>query len=259
MRIRSADTEVRIKNLLKTKMNGRMSALSDTLTIGLVLVLLFGSIALYLYTRIQQAEQKITLLESILLDLKMSSEVKTYSELPASDDTYATSDMSNAAPYKPFAESEEQTYPELGDDDEDDADEHKSEASSRSSVRSPVKDTVAATDDMEFYKSVVDSAVASSVPDVTSQSTGAQVAQASTISRNYEAMTIKELHSLAKQRGITGATVMKKNAIIEALKTSDRASASVEPGSFGTSSSFLETSAFLEQSDVPSGTLILDE
>lgn len=238
-----------------------MSALSDTLTIGLVLVLLFGSIALYLYTRIQQAEQKITLLESILLDLKMSSEVKTYSELPASDDTYTTSDMSNAAPYKPFVESEEQTYPELGDDDdaEDDADEHKSEASSRSSVHSPVKDTVIATDDMDFYKSVVDSAVASSASDVTSQTTGAQVAQASTISRNYEAMTIKELHSLAKQRGITGATVMKKNAIIEALKTSDRASASVEPGSFGTSSSFLETSAFLEQSDIPSGTLALDE
>ena len=60
-----------------------MASLSDTLTVGLVLVLLFGSIALYLYTRIQQAEQKISLLESILLDLKMSSEVKSYSELPA--------------------------------------------------------------------------------------------------------------------------------------------------------------------------------
>jgi hypothetical protein len=55
-----------------------MTSLSDTLTVGLVLVLLFGSIALYLYTRIQQAEQKISLLESILLDLKMSSEIKSY-------------------------------------------------------------------------------------------------------------------------------------------------------------------------------------
>ena len=36
-----------------------MTSLSDTLTVGLVLVLLFGSIALYLYTRLQQAEQKI--------------------------------------------------------------------------------------------------------------------------------------------------------------------------------------------------------
>ena len=60
-----------------------MTSLSDTLTVGLVLVLLFGSIALYLYTRVQQAEQKISLLESILLDLKMSAEIKSYSELPA--------------------------------------------------------------------------------------------------------------------------------------------------------------------------------
>ena len=52
-----------------------MNNISDTLTIGLVLVLLFGSIALYLYTRIQQSEQKINLLESILLDLKMSNEI----------------------------------------------------------------------------------------------------------------------------------------------------------------------------------------
>ena len=72
-----------------------MTALSDTLTVCLVLILLFGSIALYLYTRIQQSEQKISLLEGILLDLKMSSEVKSYSELPAHEarvdgtDTYA--------------------------------------------------------------------------------------------------------------------------------------------------------------------------
>ena len=57
--------------------------LSDTLTIGLVLFLLFGSIALYLYTCIQQSEQKVSLLESILLDLKMSAEIKSFTELPS--------------------------------------------------------------------------------------------------------------------------------------------------------------------------------
>ena len=65
-----------------------MTTLTDTLTVALVLVLVFGSIALYLYTRIQQAEQKISLLEGILLDLKMSSEVKSYSELPAVSQEY---------------------------------------------------------------------------------------------------------------------------------------------------------------------------
>jgi hypothetical protein len=66
-----------------------MTTLSDTLTVGLVLVLLFGSIALYLYTRVQQSEQKLSLLEGILLDLKMSSEVNSYTELPAENhETY---------------------------------------------------------------------------------------------------------------------------------------------------------------------------
>ena len=71
-----------------------MTTLTDILTVGLVLVLLFGSIALYLYTRIQQAEQKISLLEGILLDLKMGSEVKSYTELPAHE--------VHAEPYVPY-------------------------------------------------------------------------------------------------------------------------------------------------------------
>jgi hypothetical protein len=66
---------------------------------------------------------------------------------------------------------------------------------------------------------------------------------ASKVSANYEAMTLKELQTLAKTRGISGAGSMKKGAIIEALKTSDRSSGAVQPGSNGASASFLETSA----------------
>ena len=61
-----------------------MSYLGDTLTVGLVLVLLFGSIALYLYTRIQQTEQKVSLLESIVLDLKLTGELPAFGEFPSS-------------------------------------------------------------------------------------------------------------------------------------------------------------------------------
>jgi len=81
--------------------------LSDTLTVALVLLLLVGSIVLYLYTCIQQSEQKINLLESILLDLKMSNEIKSYTELPAADleqqivpDTQVSSPVDQA--YVPF-------------------------------------------------------------------------------------------------------------------------------------------------------------
>lgn len=89
-----------------------MTSLSDTLTVGLVMILLFGSIALYLYTCIQQSEQKISLLESILLDLKMSNEIKSYSELPADeapsveDSVHPPSPASEKEVYEPFLEED---------------------------------------------------------------------------------------------------------------------------------------------------------
>jgi hypothetical protein len=189
--------------------------LSDTLTIGLVLVLLFGSIALYLYTCIQQSEQKVSLLESILLDLKMSAEVKSYAELPmdterpldterhlvterAVESVPAPSnevDTANEESYAPFEEEDAETLP---------------------------AEEVIEIDD---YKSAIAEAVEE-------QPSGP----------NYEVMSLKELQALAKSRNIVGVT--KKGPLIEALKTSDRSS-SIKPSAMNAvgSNSFLETSA----------------
>jgi hypothetical protein len=211
-----------------------MTSLSDTLTVGLVLVLLFGSIALYLYTRIQQAEQKISLLESILLDLKMSSEIKSYSELPAENSIQQTGGFSteqrDVINYTPFNDD---------DNDNDVYPETSVNSSSPLKGNSPAPSasgSVIDTDDNE-YKSIIADAVKLDKESI------------SKISANYEAMTLKELQTLAKTRGISGAGSMKKGAIIEALKTSDRSSGSVQPGSFGaSSSSFLETSSSFQPS-----------
>jgi hypothetical protein len=217
-----------------------MTSLSDTLTVGLVLVLLFGSIALYLYTRIQQAEQKISLLESILLDLKMSAEIKSYSELPAENVALKSGGFSTEqvdSSYTPFNEDDE-------NDNNDDDDEVYPGAvvgssspiktgSPAPSVSSSVND--AADNEVNEYRNVIADAVKSEsdVKDSTSK-----------VSANYEAMTLKELQTLAKTRGISGAGSMKKGAIIEALKTSDRSSGAVQPGSIGSqTNTFLETSA----------------
>ena len=190
-----------------------MASLSDTLTVGLVLVLLFGSIALYLYTRIQQAEQKISLLESILLDLKMSSEVKSYSELPAHETISANHTEAYAQHEDCYTEQIVHCF-------------DKKELS-------PVLEEPLAEDtDVEQYKSIVADAIDADVNNEFSESN---------VSINYESMTLKELQSLAKSRGITGS--MKKGQLIEALKTLDRP----EPGSFSSSSTFLETSSAIEE------------
>jgi hypothetical protein len=218
-----------------------MTSLSDTLTVGLVLVLLFGSIALYLYTRIQQAEQKISLLESILLDLKMSSEIKSYSELPADQEqvsarTIHLSTEQSAGNYAPFSE----------DNDNDDSDDYYPGAvvgeSTQSKSGSPAPSVSGSVNDsadneVNQYKSVIAEAVKDEQTDDSEvKDTDAKV------SVNYESMSLKELQTLGKTRGITGAGSMKKSAIIEALKTSDRSAASPQPGS-AASSSFLETSS----------------
>ena len=51
-----------------------MNGLSDSLTVGLVLALVFGALVFYLYTRIGQIEKRVSLSENILLDLKMATE-----------------------------------------------------------------------------------------------------------------------------------------------------------------------------------------
>lgn len=213
-----------------------MTSLSDTLTVGLVLVLLFGSIALYFYTRIQQAEQKISLLESILLDLKMSMEVKSYTSLPAEEEEVLHQGGSTVHQdeYRPFSDETEHLETVM------DAMKPPSPAPSVSSKsEEEVADEKAdAESEVEQYKSVIAEAV---------KEEETVVPSASKISVNYESMTLKELQALAKSRGIMGASSMKKNPIIEALKTSDKvlANTPVESGSLSAvgTGTFLETSA----------------
>jgi hypothetical protein len=207
--------------------------LNDTLTISLILVLLFGSIALYLYTCIQQSEQKISLLESILLDLKMSAEVKSYTELPSEAITIHSSESprpsNTARPATPSGGSlKEEAYVPFEDATEEDDESQKSEDLTGNDALTGGTSITGADEIIEIdeYKSVISDAVTSS-----EQS-----------NPNYEAMSLKELQSLAKSRNIVGVT--KKGPLIEALKTSDRSSA-VKPGSVNAvgSNSFLESSA----------------
>jgi hypothetical protein len=230
-----------------------MTSLSDTLTIGLVLVLLFGAVALYLYTRIQQAEQKITLLESILLDLKMSSEIHSYSELPAPHEPSVVNAKGGAS-----TESTPEAYVPF-EDDHDSSDSPSSDVGTLSTnqdglATSPLNEV--SDHDVEQYKS----AVADAMKEGAQGQQGQQEQQepqdqhemrpSTTV--NYETMTLKELQTLAKTRGIVGANTMKKAPIIEALKTSDRVQSNsvLDSGFTGSGAgTFLETSSAFPASE----------
>lgn len=196
-----------------------MNYFSDALTIGIVLVLLFGSIALYLYTRIQQTEQKNSLLESILLDLKMNAEMKSYAELPA-DELPATPP---ATPPQMISQPEQ--YPSV--------------RSLTPPVQSFSESVTVDVDDVAQYSSVIDDAVNEVTEEVTASSEVISITPMDTLD-DYEGMKLKELQDLARSRGISIAAGMKKQAIIDTLRTADRSS-SVKSGS----SSLIEHSEIL--------------
>ena len=191
--------------------------LSDTLTIGFILVLLISAVGLYFYTALQQTEQKINLLESILLDIKLSHEMKSYSEVPSYSEAPSpleSSSLPAESPYSALEDSEE--------------------------------DLIVSVDSVKEYEELPleESESASSLE---SNHNEAPVIVESKVS--YDSMTLKELQALAKTRGI-GAGTMKKGPLIEALKTSDKV---VKPGSTGDSTwsgSFLETSASVSNESV---------
>ena len=217
-----------------------MNNISDTLTIGLVLVLLFGSIALYLYTRIQQSEQKINLLESILLDLKMSNEIKSYTELPVDDDLESVTKEKTV--YTLYNGNEEVESKKEGQSNNESVVldvSHKSNKSGGSLEE--VHDSELSSDTYESLDSVLESeqiVVDNEMHDMN------EMHDLNESKVNYDSMSVKELQGLAKTRGITGVSA-KKSALIDALKSSDMSSLSLgSPGSLGAGpNSFIETSA----------------
>jgi len=170
-----------------------MAGLNDTLTLGLILVLLFGAASLYLYTRIQQCEQKLNLVESILLDIKMSAELQGYPEPP---------------PAQQQSQQNQQNQQNQSTSSED-----------KGSTISPF----VSMDEQELYQGALDSALEENTLEVddiqeVQENAVSPTVEAPKLTTNYESMTLAELKAIAKQRGITGSSSMKRSQILEALR-----------------------------------------
>lgn len=191
-----------------------MTTLSETLTLGLILVLLFGSICLYLYTRIQQNEQKLNLVESILIDLKMTNEMKNYPDLPAPASVAPGPTILNVSSFtSDNFENEDKQVPTVVEV----VDSEKLASGSPAPV-------------VESYKDAIKEAVGTVETvsaDVIEEVHNAETSSVK-IGANYQSMTMNELKALAKQRGVVSSG-MRRQQLIEALQTSDRAEESGAP------------------------------
>jgi len=166
-----------------------MAGLGDPLTIGILLSLIFGAVGFYLYSRIGQNEKRVNLLENLLLSLKLNTEAS----LNGPD---SIEPVSMPAP--------------LAADDVDGVDEEEY-ATLAESVNTPVAPAPTAA------------AAAAAAAEADEEEAAAALLRALTPSEprkmdlNYEAMSLKELQTLARQRGLSGVPQRKRD-LIESLK-----------------------------------------
>ena len=159
----------------------RMAGLSDSLTIGTLLFLVFGAICFYLYSRLGQTEKRLGLLENLLLTLKMSTEASMLGpdliEALSNPSPLQASDVDGV---------EEEEYAHL-----------LKTVSSSASAAAPAKDLSEEAEAEQLLRSMsVDK---------------------DSVNVNYESMTLKEVRALASERGLP-STLTKKKEIIDALK-----------------------------------------
>jgi hypothetical protein len=174
-----------------------MAGLSDSLTIGILLILVFGAAAFYLYSRLTQTDKRLSLMENVLLTLKMTTEASMMG--PDSVEP-----VSMPAP--------------LQADDVDDVDEEQYTemlkhvsvgASSSLAASSSASEEAAAEELLRSIPTPPQSASTSAVTEATVRKMDA----------NYESMSLKELQALAKTRGLSaGAKATKKRELIDFLK-----------------------------------------
>jgi hypothetical protein len=171
-----------------------MAGLSDSLTIGIVLILVFGAAAFYLYSRMTQNEKRLNLLENLLLTLKISTEASLLgpdSVEPVSSPSPLEShdvDEVNEDEYADILKSVSTSAPTASANDSSDTQEEDAEKLLRSlNVEPKVSMNV-----------------------------------------NYESMSLKELQAHGKERGLP-SSITRKKELIEALKKSGPAPAAPTP------------------------------
>lgn len=165
--------------------------LGDSLTVGIVLALIFGAVCFYLYSRMSQNEKRVGLLENLLLSLKMSTEASLFGpdmvEPTSSPAPLSSTDVEEVT---------EENYAEM----------LKGLGSPAAAAAAPAPAAAAAP------------AAEESVSDEKAAEELLRSLDTRKMDANYESMSLKELQALAKQRSLAGAGQMRKRELIDALK-----------------------------------------
>lgn len=167
--------------------------LGDSLTVGIVLALVFGAVCFYLYSRMSQNEKRVGLLENLLLSLKMSTEASLFGpdmvEPTSSPAPLSSTDVEEVT---------EENYAEM----------LKGLGSGPAEVKAAPA-PAAGSAPLAAEESVSDEKAAEEL---------LRSLDTRKMDANYESMSLKELQALAKQRGLAGSGQLRKRELIDALK-----------------------------------------
>ena len=174
-----------------------MNGLSDSITIGIVLTLVFGALFFYLYSRLVQNEKRVSLMENILLDLKMTA-----------DSNWGGSEHNH---------NEE----EVKQQEDDNVVDHIEPVSAPEPLRDNDVDA-----EEDVYKEILAQTTVGESSEQTknfdvSPKANKQTVNVTKVQPNYSAMTVKELKSLAKSRGISVPSGAGRKELTDSLRKLD--------------------------------------
>ena len=182
-----------------------MNTFSDAVTIGIVITLVFGALFFYLYSRQVQNEKRVSLIENILLDLKMSADA---------NQSWGSANWGlEPHEHEESRKEESQQEPPVN---------HVEPVSGPEPLASDDLDT----SDEDVYREVLEQAPEEMKSFEVAGSKSGSPKTSNTVSvtkvqPNYASMTAKELKSLAKQRGLTFPNGAGKKEITDALRKQD--------------------------------------
>jgi hypothetical protein len=188
-----------------------MPALSDAVLIGTVLTLIFGAVAYYLYTRICQNESKVSLMESILLNLKMATEATllagareemhfaahhnhTQGHVHMAETGASASPLSQEEIIAPSQPDEATLYQQMIEEAHNDIQQQE-------------------TKDVSVHAATSSPSVASTPSILVTKDDNGN----SKVHIGFESMSYKELCGEAQKRGITGVSRMNRRKLIDVL------------------------------------------
>lgn len=172
-----------------------MAGLSDSLTVGILLILVFGAAAFYLYSRLTQTDKRLSLMENVLLTLKMSTEASMMGP-----DSVEPVSMPSPLQADDVDEVDEEQYAEM----------LKHASVGPSSAAPPAASASEEAAAEELLRSIT-------TPSASPVAEGTVTARK--MDANYESLSLKELQALAKARGLSaGAKATKKRELIDFLK-----------------------------------------